>query len=99
MKEPCGCCAGVEVVTPGPEANRPGLPALSYRAGTHESFMETMLARLTSSYLDIPAAEQSDHARAWRSFHRPARRLGHGGRRAYVLPGAHRQRRLSADGN
>ncbi len=59
MKEPCGCCAGIEVVTPEPEANRPGLPALSYRAGTHESFMETMLARLTSLYIDIPATDGS----------------------------------------
>ena len=53
MKEPCGCCTGVEVVTPAPEANRPGLPALSYRAGTHASFFESMIARLSTLYLDV----------------------------------------------
>ena len=48
MNQPCGCCAGIEVVTPVPEANRPGLNAIAYRAGTHATFLETMLARLTS---------------------------------------------------
>ncbi|MFD9965275.1 putative baseplate assembly protein [Amycolatopsis sp. NPDC058986] len=43
-----GCCAGVEAVTPVPSYNRPGLPALSYRAGTHGRFRESMLARLSS---------------------------------------------------
>lgn len=45
----CGCCEGVEAVTPLPTANRPGLPALSYRIGSHATFLETMLARLSSS--------------------------------------------------
>ena len=54
MKQPCGCCAGLEIVTPEQEANRPGLPALAYRAGTYASFMESMLARLTTFYLDVP---------------------------------------------
>ena len=31
----CGCCEGVEAVTPLPTANRPGLSKLSYRIGTH----------------------------------------------------------------
>ena len=48
MKSTCGCCSGVEVATPRPEANRPGLPALSYRAGTYATFLETMVARLSS---------------------------------------------------
>jgi hypothetical protein len=47
----CGCCAGVERATPAATENRPGLPALSYRVGTHSSFLETMLARLSSSEL------------------------------------------------
>ncbi len=51
--EICGCCEGIEIVTPQPTANRPGLSALSYRIGTHASFLETMLARLSSS--DYPA--------------------------------------------
>jgi baseplate J-like protein len=45
----CGCCEGVERITPEPIANRPGLPALSYRAGTHATFLETMQAALSSS--------------------------------------------------
>ena len=49
----CGCCEGTVAVTPMPTANRPGLAALSYRVGTHATFLETMLARLSSS--DFPA--------------------------------------------
>jgi predicted phage baseplate assembly protein len=44
---PCGCCAGTEPVTPEVEFNRPGLPALRYRAGTHSTFLETMEAALS----------------------------------------------------
>jgi hypothetical protein len=44
----CGCCEGIEQLTPLSTANRPGLPALGYRAGTHASFFETMKARLTN---------------------------------------------------
>jgi hypothetical protein len=54
MKRPCGCCSGIQVLTPEPEANRPGLSAISYRAGTHASFLESMLARITTLYLDVP---------------------------------------------
>ena len=42
----CGCCEGVEPVTPEATANRPGLDALRYRIGTHATFLETMIARL-----------------------------------------------------
>ena len=59
MKQPCGCCAGIEVVTPQSEANRPGLPALSYRAGTYATFLESMMARISSLYLDVPASDGS----------------------------------------
>lgn len=45
----CGCCEGVEAVTPLPTANRPGLSKLVYRIGTHAGFLETMMARLSSS--------------------------------------------------
>jgi hypothetical protein len=37
-----------------PAANRPGLPALSYRVGTHATFLETMLARLSNLALEEP---------------------------------------------
>jgi len=54
MTAPCGCCEGTEPLTPVPTANRPGLPALSYRVGTHATFLETMKARLSNLYLEIP---------------------------------------------
>jgi hypothetical protein len=43
----CGCCEGVQPLTPVPHENRPGLPALAYRIGTHGSFKETMQAALS----------------------------------------------------
>ena len=45
----CGCCEGIEVITPRSTANRPGLSQLSYRIGSHSSFLESMIARLSSS--------------------------------------------------
>lgn len=44
----CGCCEGIEILTPLPTANRPGLTTLAYRVGSHTSFLETMKARLSS---------------------------------------------------
>jgi len=44
----CGCCEGIEPLTPLPTANRPGLSQLSYRIGSHSSFLETMIARLSN---------------------------------------------------
>ena len=49
MNESCGCCEGLEVLTPMVQANRPGLNALVARVGTHATFLETMKARLSSS--------------------------------------------------
>jgi hypothetical protein len=40
----CGCCDGP--ATGGTVENRPGLPALRYRVGTHATFLRRMLARL-----------------------------------------------------
>ena len=51
--EACGCCEGIGIVTPLPTANRPGLSQLVYRIGIHSSFLETMIARLSSH--DYPA--------------------------------------------
>jgi hypothetical protein len=45
----CGCCDGLHRSTPAAVFNRPGLSALKARIGTHGSFLETMLARLSSS--------------------------------------------------
>jgi len=49
MSGDCTCCGGVHEGNGRPIANRPGLPALSYRAGTHGSFLEAMKARLSSA--------------------------------------------------
>jgi hypothetical protein len=49
----CGCCTGVTQQTPALVVNRPGLPAIGYRAGTYSSFMQSMLAGLSSS--SVPA--------------------------------------------
>ena len=44
--EPCGCCEGVQQLTPADETNRAGLRALNYRVGTHGQFLQSMKARL-----------------------------------------------------
>ena len=51
----CGCCEGIEVATPAATANRPGLPALTYRVGTHSSFLASMLAGLSRPELPVLA--------------------------------------------
>src|SRR5687767_10442851 len=64
MKILCGCCEGTEVLTPTPIMNRPGLSAINYRAGVHATFLETMKARLSNLYLDIPTDEFDDEGKA-----------------------------------
>lgn len=44
----CGCCEGIAVATPRPVANRPGLPAVSYRPGQFVDFRTSQLARLSA---------------------------------------------------
>src|SRR5438128_737674 len=56
---PCGCCEGVEVLTPFSIANRPGLGALAYRAGDHATFFETMVARLSTMKVEHDGEELS----------------------------------------
>lgn len=55
MNEDCGCCEGLEELTPETVANAPGLDAISYRVGTHATFLETMKARLSGHCLDADA--------------------------------------------
>ena len=45
----CGCCEGTRVETPAEVNNRPALPAVAYRVGTHSQFKRSMLARLSDS--------------------------------------------------
>ncbi|GAA0764128.1 putative baseplate assembly protein [Ideonella azotifigens] len=49
---PCGCCEGTTVLTPAVIHNRPGLPELAYRVGTHATFFESMMARLATTEVD-----------------------------------------------
>jgi hypothetical protein len=44
----CGCRGSMQTLTPTVQENRPGLPALSYRVGTHAWFKASMLAGLAS---------------------------------------------------
>ncbi|MUL34952.1 putative baseplate assembly protein [Gloeocapsopsis dulcis] len=63
MNEECGCCEGIEKLTPIANSNRPGLSALSYRVGTHGSFLETMKAALSSLALEIPVEELDEQGK------------------------------------
>src|SRR5215469_2781218 len=49
----CGCCEGIRTETPEPITNRPGLSAISYRVGTHTTFLASLLAALSDS--ELPA--------------------------------------------
>jgi hypothetical protein len=52
VSQPCGCCEGVQQLTPASECNRAGLDAISYRVGTHGQFLATMKARLSTMVVD-----------------------------------------------
>lgn len=45
----CNCCEGVSVETPVEITNRQGLNAIAYRVGTHPTFKESLLARISLS--------------------------------------------------
>ena len=62
MANRCGCCTGTQAATPLTTANRPGLNALVYRAGTHYTFFETMKARLSNLALTINDVQQPNQA-------------------------------------
>jgi hypothetical protein len=52
MTLPCGCCKGIRRLTPAAISNPPNLSALTYRVGTHASFFESMMARLSQYDVD-----------------------------------------------
>jgi hypothetical protein len=60
MKTSCGCCEGIRVVTPASIWNRPGLDAITYRVGTHATFFESMLARISNVSVSLPALNATD---------------------------------------
>lgn len=45
----CGCCEGVQALTPATISNPPGLSQIAYRVGTQASFLETMQAALSGA--------------------------------------------------
>jgi predicted phage baseplate assembly protein len=49
MNDTCGCCAGATHRAAESIGGRPGLDAITYRAGTHGSILADMLARLSSA--------------------------------------------------
>src|SRR5436309_2502370 len=59
MTDVCGCCEGVEKLTPMPTRNRPGLGSLRYRVGTHATFLATMKARLSAMEIAIEREDGS----------------------------------------
>jgi len=65
MNESCDCCEGTGQLTPGLIANRPGLNLLAYRVGTHAAFLETMKARLSNYFLNIPREGVDEHGQPW----------------------------------
>ena len=63
MKTSCGCCSGPAILTPLATASRPGLTALTYRAGTWATFLRTMQARLSSpDFPELAALKTRDPA-------------------------------------
>lgn len=56
----CGACGGVSSVTPVMVQNRPGLPAIQYRIGTHAGFLGSMLARLSAEGPEGLATREKD---------------------------------------
>jgi hypothetical protein len=51
----CDCGEAAPLATPLPVTNRPGLPSIAYRVGTHATFRASMIASLTRS--DLPALQ------------------------------------------
>ena len=54
----CGCGDGLELPASHNTANRAGLSAILYRAGTHSTFFETMKARLSNLALEQPVEDR-----------------------------------------
>ncbi len=58
----CTCCDGLERLTPVELFNRPGLPALAYRVGTHGRFKGSMLAGISTrpALVELTARRDDD---------------------------------------
>lgn len=60
MNETCSCSERKEKLWPNTITNKPGLKMLSYRIGTHGSFMETMKESISEFSLDIKEGSASE---------------------------------------
>jgi predicted phage baseplate assembly protein len=59
----CGCCIGVEVVTPRIIYNRPGLPVLGWRVAEYADLLETMSSRISQVWVDVETGAADPHGR------------------------------------
>ncbi|HEU4374713.1 MAG TPA: putative baseplate assembly protein [Telluria sp.] len=56
MSATCSCCGGAGTCTAARMLNRPSLARIAYRAGTYATFLDRMMARLSSNALPQLAA-------------------------------------------
>lgn len=69
----CGCCTCLAGAGQHPPVfNRPGLSAIRYRIGTHRTFLEAMIRRLTVPAIDGGSAPYSLHRLSTRETDDPA---------------------------
>jgi hypothetical protein len=59
--DPCGCCVGIQTLTPRVVYNRPGLDAVRWRVGTYADFYETLLNRIAQVWVDVETGEAGCH--------------------------------------
>jgi len=57
----CGCCDGLQPVTPRPIFNRPGLDELARRVGEYADFYETLLSRISTQWVDVDLNQAGLH--------------------------------------
>ncbi|HEY4261602.1 MAG TPA: hypothetical protein VGM98_15640, partial [Schlesneria sp.] len=69
----CLPCDGIQVISPLPISNRPALDAIQYRIGTHSTFFESLLARIsTLTAEELAELSLSDNQRTRRRrVHKP----------------------------
>lgn len=63
LRTRCECCEGITSLTPARLLNRPGLPEIVYRVGTHARFKSSMLATIsgTDALRDLTTRKDEDY--------------------------------------
>lgn len=56
----CGCCEGIEEITPVPISNPPGLSSIAFRVGIQPTFKETMIDSLNKYPALVSLTTRSD---------------------------------------